>query len=183
MFQLSTLIDSYVEQLRQRGTLTSEQFVQLASCIPKENRDSHDSLLLALDEILKDGGFWIFFEPLDKSFFLEKSLEMSSTEREELLNQIDFSRVNEETITACKTNKLIPQQLITDAALSVCKKLRKQLEETRHRLQAIENESTRYRPTFTSSSSKRLLIHLINNHSIYRISNTSTRFISSISNT
>lgn len=51
------MIDSYVEQLRQRGTLTSEQFVQLASCIPKENRDSHDSLLLALDDILKDGLF------------------------------------------------------------------------------------------------------------------------------
>ncbi len=49
------MIDSYVEQLRQRGGLTSEQFVKLASCIPKENRNSHDRLLLALDEILKDG--------------------------------------------------------------------------------------------------------------------------------
>lgn len=80
---------------------------------------------------------------------------MTSTEREELLNQIDFSRVNEETITACKTNKLIPQQLITDAALSVCKKLRKQLDETRQRLQAIENQSTRYRPSYTSSTSSK----------------------------
>lgn len=53
--KLSTLIDSYVQQLRQRGTLTSEQFVKLASCIPKENRNSHDSLLLALDQILKNG--------------------------------------------------------------------------------------------------------------------------------
>ena len=50
-------MDSYVEQLRQRGTLTSEQFVQLAACIPKEQRSSHDSLLLALDDILKDGLF------------------------------------------------------------------------------------------------------------------------------
>jgi hypothetical protein len=49
------LVDSYVGQLRQRGTLTSERFVKLASCIPKEKRNSHDSLLLALDEILKDG--------------------------------------------------------------------------------------------------------------------------------
>ena len=59
------MIDSYVQQLRQRGTLTSEQFVKLASCIPKENRSSHDSLLLALDDILKDG----WFDSLKNFFF------------------------------------------------------------------------------------------------------------------
>ncbi|CAF4557589.1 unnamed protein product, partial [Rotaria magnacalcarata] len=51
---LSLFVDSYVEQLRQRGTLTSENFVKLASCVPKEQRNSHDSLLLALDDILKN---------------------------------------------------------------------------------------------------------------------------------
>ncbi|CAF4412006.1 unnamed protein product, partial [Rotaria magnacalcarata] len=59
---------------------------------------SHDSLLLALDDILKN----------------EKSTKLTSNEREELLSQIDFSRVSEETIAACKSNKLIPQQLITE---------------------------------------------------------------------
>ncbi len=78
---------------------------------------------------------------------------MSSTEREELLSQVDFSRVNEETIAACKTNKLIPQQLITDAALTLCVKLRKQLEETQNRLQLIENGVNKSRPSYTSSSS------------------------------
>ena len=78
---------------------------------------------------------------------------MSNTEREELLNQIDFSRLNEETITACKTNKLIPQQLITDAALTLCVKLRKQLDEARNRVQVIENGLNKSRPTYTSSSS------------------------------
>ncbi len=78
---------------------------------------------------------------------------MSSTEREELLSQIDFSRINEETIAACKTNKLIPQQLITDAALTLCVKLRKQLEETQNRLHLIENGVNKFRPSYTSSSS------------------------------
>jgi hypothetical protein len=58
--KLNSLIDSYVEQLRQRGALTSEQFVKLATCIPKEQRRSHDSLLLALNGILKDGLFSLF---------------------------------------------------------------------------------------------------------------------------
>ncbi|UJR38347.1 hypothetical protein I4U23_031017 [Adineta vaga] len=134
--KLSILIDSYVEQLRQRGTLTSEQFVKLATCIPKEQRSSHDSLLLALDDILKN----------------EKSTQLSNTEREELLNQIDFSRVTEETIAACKNNQLIPQQVITEAALSLCAKLRNQLEETQTRLRSAESELARSRPSYTSSS-------------------------------
>jgi hypothetical protein len=89
-------------------------------------------------------------------FFKEKSIHMSSTEREELLNQIDFSRINEETIAACKTNQLIPQQLITDAALTLCGKLRKQLEDTQNRLHSIENEPNKSRsPSYTS----KILLH------------------------
>ncbi len=82
---------------------------------------------------------------------------MSSAEREELLSQIDFSRVNEETITACKTNKLIPQQLITDAALALCGKLRKQLEDAQHRLHSLENHSNTTRTSYTNSSSNILI--------------------------
>ncbi|CAF1553021.1 unnamed protein product [Adineta ricciae] len=132
--KLSTLLDSYVAHLRQRGTLTSEQFVKVASCIPKEQRNSHDSLLLALDEILKN----------------EKSTQLSSHEREELLSQVDFSRVNEETIAACKSNQLIPQQLITDAALALCTKLRKQLDDTQTRLQLVELQMGKTRPASTT---------------------------------
>lgn len=84
--------------------------------------------------------------------FVEKSTQLSSQEREELLSQIDFSRVNEETITACRTNQLIPQQLITDAALALCTKLRSQLDETRARLRMVESELVRSRPSYSSSS-------------------------------
>lgn len=84
--------------------------------------------------------------------FVEKSTKLSEKEREELLSQIDFSRVNEETITACKSNKLIPQQLITDAALSLCAKLRGELEEAQGRLRLAESELAKSRPSYTSSS-------------------------------
>lgn len=89
---------------------------------------------------------------------IEKSTQLSSSEREELLSQVDFSRVNEETIAACKTNKLIPQQLITDAALALCAKLRKQLDETRHRLQLIEGgDLSKSRPAYASTSSSSII--------------------------
>ena len=112
-------------------------------------------------------------------------MQMSSSEREELLNQIDFSRVNEETIAACKTNKLIPQQLITDAALAVCKKLRTQLEDTHRRLQAIEQPSSRVRTSYTSSSSRYIFV-LINHCSSFvfrRVSNTTFGSITSFTDT
>jgi len=84
---------------------------------------------------------------------------LSSNEREELLSQIDFSRVSEETIAACKSNKLIPQQLITDAALSLCTKLRSQLEETRARLRLAESELSKSRPSYSSSSKRHIQIN------------------------
>lgn len=70
---------------------------------------------------------------------------MSDSEREELLNQIDFSRVNEDTISICKENKLIPQKLITEASLSLCVKLRRQLDEARSRLRVTEHELSKTR--------------------------------------
>jgi len=87
---------------------------------------------------------------------------LSSSEREELLSQVDFSRVNEETIAACKTNKLIPQQLITDAALALCVKLRKELDETQNRLDSIENGLHKFRPsnTTTTNSSSKIFIDM-----------------------
>ena len=144
-----------MEQLRQRGELTSEQFVKLASCVPKEQRNSHDSLLRALDEILKDGSSRRSGKKKDPFvvFRLEKSTQLSNLEREELLNQIDFSRVNEETIAACKTNKLIPQQLITDAALALCGQLRSQLDETHARLRSVEGRLAKTRTSYSSESS------------------------------
>ncbi|CAF3920415.1 unnamed protein product, partial [Didymodactylos carnosus] len=44
-------------------------------------RDSHDSLLLALDNILKN-----------------EKINLNASERQELLSQIDFSKITEETI-------------------------------------------------------------------------------------
>ena len=90
---------------------------------------------------------------------------MSSAEREELLSQIDFSRVNEETIAACKTNKLIPQQLITDAALILCCKLRKQLQDTQNRLQPVEKEPSKPQPTHTSKMI--IIIDFISNRNCF----------------
>lgn len=108
---------------------------------------------------------------------------MNETEREELLNQIDFSRVNEQTIATCKTNQLIPQQLIADAALALCVKLRKELEETQRRLTSIENRTIKPKINYSTNTTSKICSR--NSHhlqfNIFRISFTSNRFIISYS--
>jgi len=108
---------------------------------------------------------------------------LNETEREELLNQIDFSRVNEQTIAACKTNQLIPRQLIADAALALCVKLRKELEETQHRLTSIENRTLKPKINYPINTTSKLFSrnyhHLPLN--VFRISFTSNRIIISYS--
>ena len=84
---------------------------------------------------------------------LEKS-QFSDDEREQLLSQIEFSRVSEETIMACKNNKFMPQQLITDTALALCVKLRNELDETRNRLRVVESELNRARPGLASTTGR-----------------------------
>ena len=81
-------------------------------------------------------------------------MKISSLEREELLNQIDFTRISEETISACRNNDLIPQQLITDAALSLCTQLRIQLNETESRLRLVETQLAREQFSYVASSTK-----------------------------
>ena len=110
-------------------------------------------------------------------FSLEKSTQLSSLEREELLNQIDFSRVNEETIVACRTNKLIPQQMITDAALSLCSQLRAQLDDTLGRLRLIETQLARTRTTYTTSSSSKMLILREIHHLVFFLLRLSISYI------
>ena len=85
----------------------------------------------------------------------EKSQPWSTSERETLLGQIDFSRVNEETINACKDNEHIPQKIIADAALALCAKMRCQLVETENRLRTVEYELSKSRPIFNSSGNSK----------------------------
>ena len=116
------------------------------SSSPCLGRDSQRWFVLRRDELRAQG------EP-DAVRLLEKS-QFSDDEREQLLSQIDFSRVSEETIMACKNNKFMPQQLITDTALALCVKLRNELDETRNRLRVAESELNRARPGLASTTGK-----------------------------
>jgi hypothetical protein len=49
--------------------------------------------------------------------------------RDELLNAIKFDKLNEESLEELKKNEQVPKDLILDAALKLCAKLRKQLED------------------------------------------------------
>ncbi len=63
---------------------------------------------------------------------------------------IDFSKVNENTLEACKNSKQIPNDVILDAALALCKKLRKELDDAKSQLKTYDYKQ---RPTLNTITS------------------------------
>lgn len=83
---------------------------------------------------------------------------------------VDFQKLNEKTLDECKKSEFIPPKHITEAALSLCSKLRKELEEARLLIKSLEStkqptrsltssskhtsdSSSGYSPVYTTSSS------------------------------
>lgn len=87
---------------------------------------------------------------------LERSIELSDLERDELMNNIDFSEINEETIRSCRRDRSIGQKLLRDGALSLCSQLRLQLEESRSQLKRVEFELRKYLRSSPSNTSSEI---------------------------
>ena len=68
--------------------------------------------------------------------------------QKQLLDLIDFNKLNESTLETLKKNKHIPSDLIVEAALNLCKKLRKELDDAKSQLKS--QETYRSRPLTTS---------------------------------
>ena len=61
---------------------------------------------------------------------------------------IDFRKINEKTLDECKDCQFVPQTVVTEAALSLCAKLRKELDEMKLLNKSYEIKS---RPLVMSS--------------------------------
>ena len=58
--------------------------------------------------------------------------------QKELLSVIDFNKLSETTLELCKESKFIPSEFVTEAALALCSKLRKELDDTKTLLKSYE---------------------------------------------
>lgn len=62
----------------------------------------------------------------------------NSNSQQELLDLIDFHKLNEKTLEECKNSAFIPPKYVTEAALALCAKLRKELDEHKALIKSLE---------------------------------------------
>ena len=111
--KLIDFVDKYVNDMVRENKMNSNDFVKLVSTIPKEKRSSFDLIANLVIDLLN----------------AEKH-NSDSEEQNQMLNLIDFNKLNEVTLAKCDSCEFIPQKYVTKAALNLCTKLRKQLNES-----------------------------------------------------
>jgi len=83
---------------------------------------------------------------------IKDHLNIDSGKQKELLDLIDFSKLSESTLELCKESDHIPPQFVTQAALVLCTKLRKELDDAKTILKSYELKSIpSYKDTLETS--------------------------------
>ncbi len=109
--KLSDLIDRYLADLDSEDKLDFDTALKLAQVIPKEKRQSFDTLARALLKAY------------------EKEPHKSEERQRDLLAHIDLNKLNEKTLEELKENPSVPPKLVADAAIALCHRIRRQLED------------------------------------------------------
>ncbi len=82
-----------------------------------------------------------------------EKVEISDDEKQKLMDMVDFERLSESTLQRAYEAELVPGSYITKAALSLCMKLRKDLEAAKSTIKSQEQELHKYGLGAKSSSS------------------------------
>ncbi|CAF0787153.1 unnamed protein product [Brachionus calyciflorus] len=130
--KLIDLVDRYIYELNNENRLSPDQFIQLAGSIPKEKRNSFDELTRIVLDMLR-----------------KETHNLDSDKRQQLFDLIDFDKLNEKTLQECDECEFIPQKYITKAALNLCAKLRRELDEIKLLNKSYEPTSKTTKPLST----------------------------------
>lgn len=134
--KLIDFIDRYMVDLDRDNKLDVDTFYKLINATPKESRESFDQPTIILISLLKKD---------------LKNVDLPT--RKKLFNTIDFNKLNESTLENCKNCvDIVPAEYVTQAALNLCGKLRKELVEANIKLKAFNITSPQARPVRRDSS-------------------------------
>ena len=106
-------MDRYIVDMNAEQRLDVETFQKLAACIPKSKRTNFDDLTSVLLSLM------------------QKDTSLTPEKQSELIELIDLQKVNENLLEECKNSQFIPAHVVTHAALGLCSKLRKELDEAK----------------------------------------------------
>lgn len=88
------------------------------------------------------------------SFVFTETDNLNDEQRQELINTIDFKLVTEETLQRALTTNIVPAVHIAQGALSLCSKLRTELESVKRLNQKQDEEIKKYQKHQNSSKSR-----------------------------
>ena len=131
--------------LQNNKKLTTDNFIEIVKTVPSEKRNSFDNIAKFLLEILEKGDFFnhlnLNIVPKFVFFFKIDNFNIGIQKQQELLDLIDFHKLGEKTLDTLKSSNIIPHKYITEAALALCAKLRKDLDEQKGLVKALEMKS------------------------------------------
>lgn len=137
------LVETYMNEMSRKGVLTAETYKTLVSAGPPESRKSHDTIYGILEYVLT----------------AEKD-KLKDDQREELLDTVDFTLLGEATLKRAYETQVVPASFVAKGALSLCSKLKSELETAKNTVSRQEDELQRLRrartvtPTVTPSPKK-----------------------------
>ena len=97
---------------------------------------------------------------LKLNFLFLKDHKIDSSTKKSLFDRIDFHKLNEETLENCKDSEHIPAEHVSQAALALCTKLRRELDEANLKLKALNIRSRPSRDSSYSSILNPILVKL-----------------------
>ncbi|XP_041370074.1 root phototropism protein 2-like [Gigantopelta aegis] len=142
------LVDTYMSEMARKGVLTAETFKLLASAAPSDCRTNHDKIYDALEYILKS----------------EKD-KISSDQRQELLDIVNFGLMTEEGLKRACDSQLVPPSCVARGALSLCSRLKSELDSVKYIAQMQEEELQKYHRSKAELSPSENELTNVKNHS------------------
>ena len=104
--------------------------------------------------------FFVFVSFCEEITFFSERDKLNDNQRQELLDTIDFTLVGEATLKRAFETQVVPASFVAKGALSLCSKLKSELESAKNTVSKQEDELQRLRrartitPTVTPSPKK-----------------------------
>ncbi|VDI28279.1 Hypothetical predicted protein [Mytilus galloprovincialis] len=133
----SNIVDTYMSEMVRKGVLTAETYKLLATALPSDAKTNQDHMYTILEYVLSS-----------------ETDNLNDEQRQELISTIDFKLVTEETLQRALTTNIVPAVHIAQGALSLCSKLRTELESVKRLNQKQDEEIKKYQKHQNSSKSR-----------------------------
>ncbi|KAH3787137.1 uncharacterized protein LOC127841274 [Dreissena polymorpha] len=137
------LMENYMNEMARKGVLTAETYKTLVTSGPADARKSHDSLYGILEYVLT----------------AEKD-KLTQEQKSGLMDTVNFSLLTEATLKRAFETQVVPAAMVAKGALSLCSRLKSELESAKNTVCRQEDELQRLRraktvtPQMTSSPQK-----------------------------